>query len=200
MSENEYRINEYSNACASISEVLLFLKRRVSMQYFLKLLGSSDVPITPIQKFDKPEQPVHFATKSLPKVSTNDILICYGVGIKMLCAAYKIATPPSLTTIESVEFLGNDKGYISVSEFILRYPHYVMTKNIAPKFGFKWKARNLLFKNIIDVYENKYGALDIKVWGSVCFGKSYFKIPRDFAEYLLEFILKDEEDKEFSVK
>jgi len=161
------------------------------MKYFIKLFGSSDIPITPIQKFNNPKQPIHFASKGLPKVAINDVLICYGVGIKMLCAVFQIDTIPALSTIESVEFLGNDRGYISVSEFISRYPYFVMANNRAPEFGKKWKSRNLLLKNIVEIYEKKYEALDVKIWGQVCFGKSYFEIPRNFAEYLLAIILKE---------
>ncbi len=146
---------------------------------FLKPIGTAEQGVYDGDYSAESEQ--YFA-KRPTAVRKDDIIISYAVGARKIISAFKVlSTLPFYTE--------NDQD---------RWPWYVETENMTPKFGKIWHTKELYIRDIVQEYIETFD-LNIthnggKTLGALQRGADKIRLDQDFGTYLLSKILNIEQN------
>ncbi|MGI6320366.1 MAG: phospholipase D family protein [Bacteroidales bacterium] len=148
-----------------------------NVNYWLKPIGVSDNIIPWDMKFDEIDSDLHFSDKNPRGVKKGDILVAYAVGHKNILSIYRVTSEVRNTGV------AND-----------RCPYYVVGENLTPFYGKDWNQYNITISNQKkEVLDD--GLFDItpsgkNSYGSLMRGADKLKITKQFADCLIEKIVK----------
>lgn len=147
------------------------------INYWLKPIGVSDNIIPWDRLFDEIDSDLHFSDKKPRGVKQGDILIAYAVGHKNILSIYRVNS--------AIKNTGNAND---------RWPYYVVGENLTPFYGTEWNNHNITITN------QKQDALNGGItkltpsgknsYGSLMRGADKLKITKDFADFLINKIVK----------
>jgi HKD family nuclease len=153
--------------------------------YWLKPIGTREDPIPWAKPFDRLEEYLHFSDKNPSGVKIGDILIAYAVLHKNILSVYRVT---------SKVFKDNTNK---------RFPYYVIGDNITPLYGGNWFNYNItisnqrdevLARNLFDITPSGKNS-----FGSFMYGADKLKITKEFADYLIGKIIKEDKILEATV-
>ncbi len=156
-----------------------------NINYWLKPIGAVGHIITWDSKFDQIDTDLHFSDKYPRSVKQGDILISYAVGHKNILSIYRVKSKVNNT--------GNQGD---------RWPYYVVGENLTPFYGSDWNNYNITISNQKQEVINA-GLFNItpsgkNSFGSLMRGADKLRITKEFANFLIEKVLKI--DDEISMK
>ena len=167
----------------NIDDIILTHKFNIDVdpkvRIFLKPIGSNEEKVYSGDYSAECEQ--YFSRKRPASVRKGDILISYAVGAKKIISAFKVLSDAPI-------YSGNDEE---------RWPWYVETENMTPKFGKQWYTKDLYVTSIAHEYVETFD-LNItnqggKTLGALQWGVDKIWLDQNFGTYLLSMILDIEQ-------
>ncbi|MCU0413878.1 MAG: NgoFVII family restriction endonuclease [Ignavibacteriaceae bacterium] len=162
-------------------------KRRFddSTEFWLKPIGVTGFPVTPDRKFDSKTYDLHFSKQRPTGVRKNDIVICYGVGSGKILSIYQTTSLPKYSTVKQM----------NKTSWLKRWPWYIKSKNISPKYGSNWTRHDLKIGQLALDFLNlasKGGVLanGSKSLGGLNWGKDKLKLSPEFAKFIINKVIK----------
>ncbi|TGL75997.1 restriction endonuclease PLD domain-containing protein [Leptospira yasudae] len=145
------------------------------IRIFLKPIGTVEDPILVSERFEKPLDKLHFSKRKPVSVRKNDILICYGVGTTKLLSYFEVISD------------------ILIDENEIRWPYYVIGKNLSTDFGKNWNNCDLYINHLADTFKLHNPNVPITnvggfTLGALNFGADKIRLTSEFGNYLINTI------------
>ncbi|WP_415878544.1 phospholipase D-like domain-containing protein [Methylomonas sp. TEB] len=151
-------------------------------QYFLKPIGSSEVPVTLESRMDFSDlhQNLHFSQKPPRGVKKGDILITTAIGAGSLLSYFKVTG--GLQRVTEAE--------IKQDSWKERWPWYMEGKNQSKTFGAKWWEFNIRRQDALAEFLEKYPGKAVTYaggysLGSINRGNDKVRITKEFGDFLI---------------
>jgi|GEM_PF-2656846 len=150
-----------------------------TINYWLKPIGVTEDPVTPERLFNEFNYPLHFAQPP-NSVQINDVVFCYGVGVKKMLSVYKV--------VSEAKQLQPDEGYDE--EWMKRWPWVIQSENLTMKYGGEWSKYDLYLSILKNEFldKNPKGLITTssQSLGGLSWGKDKLRLSKDFARYIHE--------------
>jgi hypothetical protein len=152
----------------------VLLNDRRERQYWLKPIGLPDRPMV-----QQPEiwtgSPVEIGFATPAQVGVGDVLIAFRTGVSKL-----IYVAESLEAIR--ESTPEEREH---QEWRQRWPWCLNSRNLTPTYGGVWNEFNLKPFALADEYNLLHPDHQVSL-GTLNFGSTVLRIPRPFAEFLIQ--------------
>ncbi len=144
--------------------------------YWLKPYGDITDPVDFSWQISPNDKKLHFSTREPKGVKINDILIVYGVGIRMILSVYKVTSVPMYKKEEK------------------RWPWYVEGMNITQSFTKNWQLNSLSLEYLKNTFFELYSDVPLtfaggKNYNALMYGHDKIKLNPLFAKYIIEQVL-----------
>ena len=158
-------------------------KNNSNTQYFLKPIGTSEYPINIEDKTDysHTHENLHFSKKGIPKsIRKGDCVIVYAIPAGAVVSYYKVTGGAQKSTLNEIK----------LEPWKERWPWFVESRNISPRYGEVWWRHNIKYKDLLKEFLNKHPETPAtyaggRTLGTLNFGSDNVHITKEFGEFLI---------------
>ena len=149
-------------------------------QVWLKPVGATEHPVEEGRRFDKSEEALPFS-KRPSAVQVGDTMILYGIGARRLLAVFRVTGGVQEAT----------EAEKAQEEWKRRWPWYVPSTNLTPRFGSHWWEHNLFASGVVEEFllQSPDGAITAtggQTLGALNRGSDKIRLDEHFARFILD--------------